>query len=55
MQEHVHTGIIPFMFAGLSALIFFNLLRILAIYLDEHEATRWLSKALGGTINFSVL
>lgn len=54
MQEHVHTGFVPFLFAGISAWIFLNLLRIIAIKLDDIEQTKWLAKAIGGTVNFSI-
>jgi hypothetical protein len=30
MQEHVHTGVISFLFAGISAVIFIQLTRMIA-------------------------
>lgn len=52
MQEHVHTGFYSFVFAGLSAVVMFNLLRYLAIHLDDYEGTRGLAKVIGATITF---
>lgn len=53
MQEHTHTGIVAFAFAGLSALVMFNLLRYAAIQLDDHQQTRWIAKVIGASLNFS--
>lgn len=53
MQEHVHTGFVNVVFAGLSALLIFNLLRYAAIELDSHQKGQWLSKVIGASLNFS--
>ena len=53
MQEHVHTGFYSFVFAGLSAVVMFNLLRYLAIHLTDYKSTQGLAKVIGATINFS--
>ncbi len=53
MQEHVHTGPVMFLFAGMSALVFLNLLRLIAIALAGNERTEWLAQAIGGFINFT--
>lgn len=54
MTEHLHSGIYTFMFAGVSAVVFMNLLRIFAIWLADKPQGEWLAKAIGGVINFSV-
>lgn len=53
MQEHTHTGPIMFLFAGISAIVFLNILRFLAAYLADKPGTEWLAKAIGGLITFS--
>jgi len=35
MQEHVHTGVISFLFAGISAVIFIQLTRMVAAKLVD--------------------
>ena len=53
MQEHTHNGLVQFAFAGLSALVFLNLLRVIAIQLADNPRTEWAAKAIGGAITFS--
>lgn len=53
MSEHTHTGMYAFAFAGISALIFFNLLRLLAIWLADRPGAEWLARSIGGAITFS--
>ena len=52
MREHVHTGIFAFAFAGVSALVFFNLLRFVAIWGSDKPQLDWLSHMIGGALNF---
>lgn len=54
MTEHLHTGMAAFAFAGVSAVVFMNLLRIFAIWLADKPQFEWLARAIGGVINFSV-
>lgn len=35
MQEHVHTGVVSFLFAGISAVIFIQALRLLSAKMIE--------------------
>lgn len=53
MREHVHTGPFQFLFAGISALVFFNILRLIAIWAADRPGTEWLAKMIGGAITFS--
>lgn len=53
MREHVHTGPFSFLFAGISAWLFLNFLRILAIWAADKPQLDWLAKVIGGSINFS--
>lgn len=55
MREHVHTGPFSFLFAGISAWIFLNLLRILAIWAADKPQLEWVSKVIGGSINFGTV
>lgn len=38
MRDHVHTGLISFLFAGLSAIVLIHLLRALAAQLPDGTA-----------------
>ena len=53
MQEHVHTGPFMFLFAGISALVFFNVLRLIAAHLADNPQTEWIAKGIGGLITFT--
>jgi hypothetical protein len=53
VREHVHTGPFMFLFAGMSALVFFNLLRLVAAWAADKPSLEWLAKAIGGAITFS--
>lgn len=53
MREHVHTGPFNFLFAGISAVVFFNVLRLIAIFAADRPGMEWLAKMIGGAINFS--
>lgn len=52
MREHVHTGPFMFLFAGLSAVVFINLLRLIAIFAADKPSLEWLAKMIGGAISF---
>lgn len=51
MQEHVHTGVVSFLFAGISAVIFIQMLRLVAAKLVEsgHEGA---GSSLGALVHF---
>jgi predicted metal-binding membrane protein len=53
MHEHVHTGPYMFLWVGLSALVFLNLVRLLAIWAAQQPGLEWLARMLGGAITFS--
>lgn len=53
MREHVHTGPYMFLFAGLSALVFFNLLQWVAIWAADKPSLEWLAKMLAGALTFA--
>lgn len=53
MREHVHTGPFAFLFAGVSALVFFNILRLVAIWLADKPQGEAIAKMIGGAINFT--
>lgn len=53
MREHVHTGPFAFLFAGVSALLFLNILRFIAIFAADKPGFEWIAKMIGGTITFS--
>ena len=54
MREHIHTGPYMVVWAGMSALIFFNVLRFIAIWSADKPSLEWLSKTIGGAITFSI-
>lgn len=51
MQEHVHTGVVSFLFAGISAVVFIQLMRLASAKLIEagHDGA---GSAIGGLVNF---
>ncbi len=51
MSEHVHTGPFMFIYIGVSAIIFENLMRLIAIWLESRAPSA--SRAIGGLLNFS--
>lgn len=53
MREHVHTGPFAFLFAGISALVFFNVLRLIGIWAADKPGMEWLAGMIGGAINFT--
>ena len=52
MQEHVHTGPVAFVFAGLAAIIMIQLLRLAAAELVKRNATEPAGKVLGSLVHF---
>lgn len=50
MQEHVHTGPVAFLFAGISAVIFIQLVKIASAYLVTRPSTEPVGKVLGSII-----
>ena len=52
MQEHVHTGFVSFMFAGISAVIFIQVARLIAGQLVAMPATEGAGKVLAGLVHF---
>lgn len=53
MQEHVHTGVVSFLFAGISAVIFFQLLRLSsAKMIEQGGALESAGRTLGALVEF---
>lgn len=53
MQEHVHTGVVSFVFAGISAVVFIQLLRLVAAKMVEQGgAMEGAGKTVGALVNF---
>lgn len=52
MQEHVHTGLVPFLFAGISAIIFIQLVRLASAKLVE-AGYEGVGSSIGALVNFS--
>jgi hypothetical protein len=53
MQEHVHTGVISFLFAGLSAVVFIQLLRLAAAKMVEQGGTmESVGRTAGALVHF---
>ena len=52
MQEHVHTGFVSFLFAGVSAVIFIQAMRLIAGKMVDSPRTEGAGKVLGGLVNF---
>lgn len=53
MQEHVHTGFVSFVFAGVSAVIFIQMMRLVAAELVKNPSTEGAGKVIGGLVHFS--
>lgn len=51
MQEHVHTGPVAFVFAGVAAIIMFNLVRIASAELVKRPSTEGVGKVLGALVH----
>lgn len=52
MQEHVHTGFVSFVFAGISAIVFIHFLRFAAAKMADTDKLAGFGKALGGVVTF---
>ena len=53
MQEHVHTGVISFLFAGLSAVVFIQLLRLAtAKMVAQGGSMESAGKTIGALVQF---
>lgn len=52
MQEHVHTGVISFLFAGISAVIFIQLTRLVAAKMVTNPTTEGAGRAIGALVHF---
>lgn len=50
MQEHVHTGPVAFIFAGVAAIIAIQLVKLAAAELVKRPATEGAGKVLGSII-----
>jgi len=53
MQDHLHTGFISFLFAGVSAVVFIQLMRLASAKLVDNPATETVGKTLGAVVTFS--
>lgn len=51
MSEHVHTGPVAFLFAGISALILFNLVKLAAVEFVKRPATESVGRVLGSLVH----
>lgn len=49
---HVHTGVVEFVFAGVSAIVFIHLVRAVATHLSNTQAFGTVGKSLGGLVTF---
>ena len=52
VSGHVHTGIVEFAFAGLSAIVMIHLLRFTAAKMIASPSLSGFGKALGGIVSF---
>lgn len=52
MQAHVHTGIVSFLFAGLSAVVFIQLMRLAAAKAVQHDSTRGVGEMVASLVSF---
>jgi hypothetical protein len=54
MQEHVHTGVVSFLFAGISAVVFIQLARLVSAKLvNQGGILESAGTSLGALVNFS--
>jgi len=51
LSEHVHTGPIAFIFAGIAAIVMFNLVKILSAQMVQHPTTEGAGKVLGSLVH----
>ena len=52
MSEHVHTGPVAFVFAGVAAIIMLNLVRIASAELVKRPGTEAIGKVAGSLVHF---
>ncbi len=52
MHEHVHTGVISFLFAGISAVVFIQMTRLVAAKMVVNPSTEGVGRAIGALVNF---
>lgn len=52
MQPHVHTGFVSFVFAGLAAVVFIQLMRLGAAKLVQHDSTKGIGETIGSLVSF---
>lgn len=52
MTPHVHTGIVSFIFAGISAVLFIQLVRFASAQLVDNAATEPLGRTMGALVHF---
>lgn len=51
MQEHIHTGFAAFMFAGISAIVMFNVVKLLSAQMVLHPTTEGAGKVIGSLVH----
>lgn len=52
MEPHIHSGFIVFATVGVYAIVFMQLIRIIAAKLHDYPITEKLGSALGATVTF---
>lgn len=52
MSPHVHTGFVSFVFAGLSAIVLIQLMRLGAAKLVQHDSTRGIGETVASLVSF---
>jgi hypothetical protein len=52
MKDHVHTGFVAFVFAGVSAVLFMHGVRFIAAKLAERDSTATMGATLGALVAF---
>ena len=53
MNDHIHTGFPAFVFAGLSAVVMINVLRLVAAQMVLRPGMESAGKVLGSLVNFA--
>jgi hypothetical protein len=52
MEPHIHSGFIVFATVGVYAILFIQLIRLLAASLHKWPVTEKIGSAIGATVNF---
>ncbi len=52
MEPHIHSGFIVFATVGVYAILFIQIIRVLAAWLASNPATEKIGAALGATVHF---